>query len=259
MKKLSVVPVLLGLLFITACQSQNTPNPAKNTNSTASANVNSTKPVGTNANTAIPLNVNTNQRAYTQPNNNAALTLNENTNAPAVVSVIETEPLPVLDKVAKPKTVTKPVNAETSLYSGSWFDIQYPVDFTPTPTEPRQDESDTVQTDEAYFASPEGDVVFFVYSPLWGGDPENYLDLLPTESIVSEKTDVKGDGDEKQETRWVTLKDNEGAYYRSYVSVKYQNSQLHHVFGIDYQDAAAYAKYKDAYVRFKNSLIQYAD
>lgn len=149
-----------------------------------------------------------------------------------------------------------------TLYRGSYFDIKYPREFIAKPTEP-------VQTDEAYFSSPDGAVEFFVFSPLWAGDPENYLEVAPTEEIVSEKTET-GEAlpnqlkDSERIIRWVTIKAKDESYYRSFVSIKEQvredgGSELHHVFGIKYKDNETYEKYKDAYEAFKNSLEQYAD
>ncbi|MFC1600058.1 hypothetical protein ACFL3T_03465 [Patescibacteria group bacterium] len=158
-----------------------------------------------------------------------------------------------------------------TLYRGSYFDIKYPREFIAKPTEPTTDFNGKtyVQTDEAYFSSPDGAVEFFVYSPLWAGDPENYLTIAPTEEIVSEKTET-GPAlpnqlkDSERIIRWVTIKAKDESYYRSFMSIKEQvradgHSELHHVFGIKYKDSETYEKYKDTYEAFKASLEQYAD
>lgn len=158
------------------------------------------------------------------------------------------------------------------LYRGAWFDVEYPEDFEVRPTLPitNYNGQEFIQTDEAYFSSPDGSVEFFVYSPLWSGEPEDYLIVAPHEEIVSEKTEVGPalDHQLKESKRiilWTSLKSKDNSYYRSYVSIKEQvkandsSSELHHVFGIKYQDEEAYQQYKDAYVSFKESLDQYAD
>lgn len=158
-----------------------------------------------------------------------------------------------------------------TLFRGYYFDIKYPREFIAKPVEPTVDynRKTFVQTDEAYFSSPDGTVEFFVYSPLWSGDPENYLTIAPTEEIVSEKSET-GPAlpnqlrDSERVIRWVTIKAKDESYYRSFISIKEQvredgHSELHHVFGIKYQDDEVYEEYKDAYDAFKNSLEQYAD
>ena len=81
------------------------------------------------------------------------------------------EPVPSLTPITeKVETQIIPETA-TRTFRGSWFDIEYPENFTARPT--------ALTTDEAYFLSPDGTVEFFVYSPLWSGDPESYLKISP--------------------------------------------------------------------------------
>ncbi|PIY93563.1 MAG: hypothetical protein COY69_01025 [Candidatus Magasanikbacteria bacterium CG_4_10_14_0_8_um_filter_32_14] len=147
---------------------------------------------------------------------------------------------------------------DITLYKGLWFDIEYPQNFSAKPT---------IKTDEAYFLSPDGTVEFFVYSPLWAGNPENYLTIAPTEELVDEKIEETKEAEQPGQygdkiTRFVTVKAKDGSYYRSFVSIKEQintGSEIHHVFGIKYQDNTAYEKYRDSYITFKESLNQYSD
>jgi len=174
---------------------------------------------------------------------------------PSEVKELQSQTVPEIQKqsVSK-KTVESSVKNDVVLYKGSWFDIKYPKGFTARPT--------VSMTDEAYFLSPDGSVEFFVFSPLWAGDPSEYLNIPSTEELVSEKTDESGLDLNNKIVRWVTVKAKDGSYYRSFVSIKNQvgtGSDLHHVFGIKYQNNIAYEKYKDAYATFKNSLQQYAD
>ena len=149
---------------------------------------------------------------------------------------------------------------EVLLYRGAWFDIEYPSSFVVSPTEPVY-ESDGVAfvgTDEAYFTSPDGAVEFFVFSPQWSGDPETYLAVAENEEFVDEEVQE----DSGSIKTWVTLHDIDGAYYRSYVSQRVgvgTGSATHVVFGIKYRDYDVYTAYQEAYERFKDSLIQYAD
>jgi hypothetical protein len=152
------------------------------------------------------------------------------------------------------------IKAGTKLYGGYYFDVYYPESFTAFPANDKEDYGRPyAETDEAFFTSPDGEVEFFIYSPLWSGEPENYTKIAENEKLVSEETKEYDEGDTR--IRWVTIEDKDGSYTRSFVS-KYEQisfSEIHHVFGIKYKNQAAYEKYKSAYLDFKNSLVQYAD
>ena len=180
---------------------------------------------------------------------------------------------PVKDLVEAGKSESAPKAAgqdqPVSVYRGAWFDIEYPSDFSAAPAGPlsTHDDRSFVQTDEAVFTSSDNTVQFFVYSPLWAGEPNDYLVISDTEKIVSEQT-RRVEEDERpgqvgaREVRWVTVKAVDESYYRSFMSVREQidtGSELHHVFGIRYNDDTAYQKYRDAYIQFRESLRQYAD
>lgn len=151
---------------------------------------------------------------------------------------------------------------ETSVYHGSWFSIKYPKNFVPSPLTSTDVQKDELPTDEVRFTSPDKSVEFFVYSPQWNGDPKEYLKVASNEELVSEKSENGGKDLEKFITKWATIKAKDGSYTRSYVSMKNQvdtGSDVHHVFGIKYKDAASYELHKDAYIAFKASLEQFAD
>ena len=86
-------------------------------------------------------------------------------------------------------TQAEQVKVGSTPYRGSWFDIEYPQNFIARPTTPTNvDNTIThIVTDEAYFTSPDEAVDFFVYSPLWSGNPNNYLTIDLTEEVISEK------------------------------------------------------------------------
>lgn len=156
----------------------------------------------------------------------------------------------------KPSSIqTKSVTQGDLLtYNGNWFEIKYPKEFIATPA--------AGKTDEAKFSSLDGSIEFFVFSPLWGGDPADYLKTGSNEELVNEKTEESGENLQKQITHWETLKAKDGSYYRSFVSIKGQvgtGSDVHKVFGIKYKNNDTYEKYKDAYISFKKSLKQFSD
>lgn len=188
------------------------------------------------------------------------------------VNLLNEQPVPDTQRQVGTENVVSKVDASnvgTELYRGTWFDIEYPETFTASPTSPSTETSrgPFVETDEATFTSPNGDVEFFVYSPAWAGDPKDYLNVAATEELVSKKTETRLAKDYPDQygdkiIRWVTIKAKDGSYYRSYLSIKEQEnteSKLHHVFGITYKDQTAYENNKTAYEAFKNSLAQYAD
>ncbi|MFA7314383.1 MAG: hypothetical protein WC025_00425 [Candidatus Magasanikbacteria bacterium] len=182
----------------------------------------------------------------------------QNTTLPPAVEELQTQTVSENKKQNTSETTNNPTKVGVTLYKGLWFDIQYPQNFNATPT---------TQTDEAYFLSPEGNVEFFVYSPLWSGTPKNYLTMASNEELVSEKIEETKASQQPRQygdkiTRWVTIKAKDGSYYRSFVSIKEQvdtGSELHHVFGIKYKDNTSYQKYRDDYITFKESLHQYSD
>jgi hypothetical protein len=158
----------------------------------------------------------------------------------------------------------RPELGNTKLFQGSWFDVQYPKDFKASLSdmiEQTKNDAGYVQTDEVSFISPDQSVEFFVYSPMWSGDPLDYLNIKPNEEKISEKIDEKNiDKESKEIYKYVTLKAVDNSYLRSYVSIKGTGtSETHHVFGIKYKDQASYQKYRQDYIDFKNSLVQYLD
>ncbi len=187
---------------------------------------------------------------------------------PPAAQELQKQPVPeaTREETRGPVAVPTPSGTATALYRGSWFDVKYPQTFSAVPKAPATSHAGetVVQTDEATFTAADGAVEFFVYSPLWSGTPSAYLAIAPTETLVDEKTEESAGSGVSGGTRthWVTVKAKDGSYHRSFVSIRRQlgtGSELHHVFGIKYRDAAAYESYKAAYVSFKQSLRQYAD
>lgn len=139
------------------------------------------------------------------------------------------------------------------IYKGAWFAISYPEAFTVQPSLPSATSSEG--NESAFFTSPGGEVSFYVFSPQWSGTPTD-IALQPNEKIISR------DSSYSQERRsmainW-TIEANDKTYRRSYQEIK-MDENINWIFGIKYKDEAAYNKYKQDYINFKNSIIQYAD
>lgn len=146
---------------------------------------------------------------------------------------------------------------ELKKHSGAYFDVDYPQEFA----------AHEINPSEAYFTSPDGEVEFFVYSPLWSGKPETYLEIKQDENLVvrsSQKVIKDGVYQDHIQIEWATIAANDGSYTRAFMHRRACHSDgfvdcLSHVFGIQYADKQAYEQYRDAYILFKKSLKQYAD
>ena len=139
------------------------------------------------------------------------------------------------------------------LYRGAWFEIACPPGFTPRPSK----KSATAETghDSAFFLSPDRLVEFYVFSPQWGGEPEDILLDPATETVVSRKRDRR----RGRTTEWVEIRAKNGAYLRAYADTVDETLNTRKTFGIRYRDAGAYRRYREAYLAFKESLVQFAD
>lgn len=149
---------------------------------------------------------------------------------------------------------------EKTQFNGNFFLVEYPSAFMAFPEEPSTEFNGTtiVQTDEAWFTSPDSLVEFYVYSPQWGGDPD-FVEVQEGETLVSEKVETEQTEMGERVTRWFTISSEEGEYVRSYVSIKEMDGTVHKIYGISYATQEAYDYYKSAYEAFKNSLQQFSD
>jgi hypothetical protein len=190
----------------------------------------------------------------------AACGSNEDLDEDNQVEVQEEQSEPVTETLDSATVELIEWDQNYNVYQGNYFSIEYPSNFTASPLGPKEsiDNYEFIDTDEATFTSPNGEVEFFVYSPLWGGEPKSYLQQRENEEITTEKESID-DADPiwSKTIKWVTYTDKEGKYSRSYVSTKTESTDL--VFGIKSVNDEAYKKYKAAYLRFKESLTQFAD
>jgi len=138
------------------------------------------------------------------------------------------------------------------VFQGAWFKITYPAGFTPAPS---LASSTAEGYDSAAFISPDGSVSFYVYAPQWGGEPTDIaLDPL-RETLVSEKRAVQDD----REIQWLTICAKDGGYCRSYQDTRAHQGSVRTILGITYRDEEARRRYLQDYLRFRNSLEQFAD
>lgn len=126
------------------------------------------------------------------------------------------------------------------------FDVRYPSEF-----KVRRGRTD----DSFFFTSKDKAVEFFVFSPLWNGDPSEIFLNAKTEKVVSENRETK-----KQIVVYrATYAAKDGSYTRAVEDVENKEYNTRYTFGYKYRDQKAFEKYRKAYLAFKKSLKQYAD
>ena len=137
-------------------------------------------------------------------------------------------------------------------YEGAWFEIRYPPGFR---VRPSQSSTSANGYDSAFFLSNDGSVEFYVYAPQWNGTARDIEVDSATETLVSQSVARSG----SKLIRRVTIKAQDGSYLRSYEDTEDVATNTRKIFGIKYANADAYNRYRQAYLTFKASLVQFAD
>jgi hypothetical protein len=138
-------------------------------------------------------------------------------------------------------------------YKGAWFDIQYPSDFMVKPS--IKSPSSEKGYDSVFFYSKDRGVEFYVFSPQWNGNPID-IGLIPNiEVYVSENYERKNN----KIVKFFTIRALDNTYLRSYVDTEDITLNTRLVFGIKYRSQKDYDRYKQDYLKFKQSLRQYSD
>ena len=136
-------------------------------------------------------------------------------------------------------------------FKGAWFAVWYPDGWAAVPS--LASESHPGGVDSVFLRSPDGTVEFYVFSPLWSGEPRD-ISLDPaTERLDSSKISESGG----KRIKWYTISARSGAYTRSYQDTKRGSTRT--VVGVKYHSKDAYEKHRSAYLQFKKSLRQLAD
>ena len=137
-------------------------------------------------------------------------------------------------------------------FEGAWFDILYPRDFK-VRISLFSNSSGEKKAESAFFTSPDGTVEFYIFSPQWSGDPRD-IALNPATEVLGDRTKSTKNG---ETTTMYTIKAKDGSYMRSYRDVTTESTR--YVIGIKYKSKAAYNAHKARYIKFRDSLVQYAD
>ncbi len=140
-----------------------------------------------------------------------------------------------------------------NLFKGAWFEIKYPVTFTPRIIKKSSTKQDGA--DAAAFLSPDRLVEFYIFSPQWNGAAPG-IELNPK----SERLDSKKSAKTKNGIiTWTSISSLRGEYTRSYQDFESISGHIHWVVGIKYKDINSYERYKNQYILFKKSLVQLSD
>lgn len=143
--------------------------------------------------------------------------------------------------------------ARWTVYKGAWFEIGCPGGFTARPS--LRSSTSEGGYDSAFFAAPDGSVEFYVFSPQWNGEPAD-IEMDPRrERLVSQSSRTEGG----VTVRRVTVRARDGSWTRSFVDTLDRDANTRTVFGIRYRTRSDYDRHRASYLRFKKSLVQYAD
>ncbi len=142
---------------------------------------------------------------------------------------------------------------KTKTYKGAWFEIRYPSNFSVQPS--MKSESIEGKFESAFFVSPDKTVRFYIFSPQWAGDNADIAVKPSDKPAVTERTET-ANGTTK---RYFTISTKADGMTRSYVETTNADATVRWVIGIEYAGKEAYEKNKSAYLKFKQSLRQFAD
>lgn len=137
-------------------------------------------------------------------------------------------------------------------YRGAWFEIKYPANFR---VRPSLRSSSASGYDSVFFTAPDAAAEFYVFSPQWNGTPSDIEVDLSTEILIARKFEQRSD----KTIRRVSVRSRDGRYLRAFEDTEDNTTNTRRVFGITYRDQASYDRYRQAYLAFKASLIQFAD
>jgi hypothetical protein len=143
-------------------------------------------------------------------------------------------------------------------YKGAWFEIKYPAGFKVKPGQ--KSATSTAGYDSAYFASPDNNVVFYVFSPQWQGKLRGAdIEINPdSEELVEQQvTTEKDQAGLPTKIRVAVIKARDNSYLRAFRDATTDTTRL--IFGIKYKNKEFYNKYYNDYIFFKKSLQQFAD
>lgn len=163
----------------------------------------------------------------------------------------------------EPRTLRVPAGYEDVwvTYQGSTFGIAYPDEF---------ESNISLGADYASFVSPDGDVTFSVYAPLWNGTPEQLV-AQNDESVVAQSKILQspvscvtqlGVSSRVNYTATV-IRESDGSTLRSVADIELVpddgSSGVRMTFAFEFANAELFTKYQKLFELFMSTLVQYAD
>jgi hypothetical protein len=137
-------------------------------------------------------------------------------------------------------------------YKGAWFTIQYPPNFSVSPSLPAEQSG---EYDSVFFVAPDNNISFYVLSPQWRRRAEDIV-LQPSLEVAKEIDERLMDGF-TEKSRLIQAID--GSYERLIESYTSLDQTVSWTFQLYYTDSKAKKSYEKQYQQFKASLDQYTD
>jgi hypothetical protein len=144
-------------------------------------------------------------------------------------------------------------NTKWKTYSGAWFQISYPADFSVRPS--MKSATSVKGYDSVYFISPDKSLELYVFSPQWNGNPLDIQINHDTEVLSSQ--DKKTNNGITTNKMIINAKDN--SYQRIIIDTEDKNLNTSKIFGVKYRNQEVYEKYKGIIQKFIKSLTQLGD
>jgi hypothetical protein len=155
-------------------------------------------------------------------------------------------------------------------YDGAFFSITYPPGFRARAS--LRNENRGTGYDSVFFVSPDNAAEFYVFSPLFDGEPTDILARPRTERVLTQETKTVKGAFNKQipsYTRTVraTIEARDGSYTRSYVDIRETLGEpgpaeqvvSRRAFCFRYRSEKLRARYEKEYSEFQHSLEQFED
>jgi hypothetical protein len=152
-------------------------------------------------------------------------------------------------------TVNAQPVAQSAIYRGAYFEVQYPADFKVSPLESAKPH----ESKGATFTSPEGAMTFYLFSPQWAGEAPGIALDASRETEISRKSESGKSSGVAGTYTWTTIAAKDKSYTRIYQDFLARDGSIHWVIGMKYRDEAALQKYRAAYGKFKASFRQFGD
>lgn len=136
-------------------------------------------------------------------------------------------------------------------YMGAWFAIQYPAHLSVVE---REKSASGSGFDGVSFVAEDASIELYVFSPQWRGESRWARPWQGERELARSRT-----ADGSRTRTQFTYHGPAGAYTRRVEQIVDTDSNTNHCFGVRFTDAREPEQVDGLYLRFKNSLEQYAD